>query len=51
MYIYMYIYIYTYIYIYIIMKTMKPPGYHHNGFMSWITYDQLQLYREVKCSG
>ena len=39
-YIYIYIYIYThthiyiYIYIYEIMKTMCPPGYHHNGFVA-----------------
>ena len=23
-----------YIYIYVIMKTMCPPGYHHNGFVA-----------------
>ena len=28
------IYIYIYIYIYVIMKTMCPPGYHHNGFVA-----------------
>ena len=30
------IYTFTYIYIYInvIMKTMCPPGYHHNGFVA-----------------
>ena len=28
----MYIYIY-YIYIYSIMKTICPPGFHHNGFV------------------
>ena len=34
-YIYLYyIYIYRYI-IYVIMKTMCPPGYHHNGFALW----------------
>ena len=27
-----------YIYIYVIMKTMCPPGYHHNGFVA--TYAQ-----------
>ena len=27
-------YIYIYIYIYIIMKTMCPPGYHHNGIVA-----------------
>ena len=33
--IYIYIYIYIYIiYIYVIMKTMCPPGYHHNGFVA-----------------
>ena len=38
--IYIYIYIYIYIFIYIIcnhdenMKTMCPPGYHHNGFVA-----------------
>ena len=26
--------IYIYIYIYIIMKTICPPGYHHNGFVA-----------------
>ena len=26
------------IYIYVIMKTMCPPGYHHNGFVFMITY-------------
>ena len=31
MYICIYIYIYIYIYICVIMKTMCPPGYHHNG--------------------
>ena len=34
------------------MKTMCPPGYHHNGFVathalalcvSWITYDHLYI--------
>ena len=29
-----YIYIYLYIYVYVIMKTMCPPGYHHNGFVT-----------------
>ena len=33
-YMYVYIYIYIYIYIYVIMKTMCPPGYHHNGFVA-----------------
>ena len=28
------IYIYKYISIYVIMKTMCPPGYHHNGFVA-----------------
>ena len=27
-------YIYIYICIYAIMKTMCPPGYHHNGFVA-----------------
>ena len=27
-------YIYIYIYIFAIMKTMCPPGYHHNGFVA-----------------
>ena len=31
---YIYIYVYVYIYIYVIMKTMCPPGYHHNGFVA-----------------
>ena len=35
MYIILYIYIiYTHIYIYVMMKTMCPPGYHHNGFVA-----------------
>ena len=41
MYMYMYISIFIYIYINIdiyiynvIMKTMCPPGYHHNGFVA-----------------
>ena len=25
---------YIYIYLYAIMKTMSPPGYHHNGFVA-----------------
>ena len=29
-----YIYIYMYIYIYVIMKTMCPPGHHHNSFVA-----------------
>ena len=34
-YIHTYIYlIYIYISIYIIMKTMCPPGYHHNAFVA-----------------
>ena len=33
-YIYIYINIYIYIHIYVIMKTMCPPGYHHNGFVA-----------------
>ena len=28
------VYIYIYIYIYAIMKTMCPPSYHHNGFVT-----------------
>ena len=31
---YVYIYIYIYIHIYVIMKTMCPPGYHHNGVVA-----------------
>ena len=26
--------LYIYIYTYVIMKTMCPPGYHHNGFVA-----------------
>ena len=33
-YIYIYIYVYVYRYIYAIMKTICPPGYHHNGFVT-----------------
>ena len=29
-----YIYICIYVYIYAIMKTVCPPGYHHNGFVA-----------------
>ena len=29
----MYVYIYIYD-IYVIMKTIFPPGYHHNGFVA-----------------
>ena len=32
--IYIYIYEYVYSYIYVIMKTMCPPGYHHNSFLA-----------------
>ena len=28
------IFIYNYIFIYIYMKTMRPPGYHHNCFVA-----------------
>ena len=40
-------------YIYVIMKTVCPPGYHHNGFVathvlalcvSRITYDHLYIH-------
>ena len=31
---YKYIYIHICIYIYVIMKTMCPPGHHHNGFVA-----------------
>ena len=31
-------YIYIYIYIYVIVKTMCPPGYHHNGFVTTHAY-------------
>ena len=34
MYVCMFIYIQYIIYIYIIIKTMCPPGYHHNGFVA-----------------
>ena len=33
-YVYIYVYIYIYIHVYVIMKTMCPPGYHHNGFVA-----------------
>ena len=33
-YIYIYIYMYIYIYIYVIVKTSRPPGYYHNGFVA-----------------
>ena len=36
---YVYIYIYIYIYIYVIMKTICPPGYHHNGFVATWAHD------------
>ena len=47
-----YIYIYIYTYICVIMKTMCPPGYHHNrfvathalGHMMWILGNDLNIY-------
>ena len=32
-YIYIYVYIYIHLCVYIIIKTIYPPGYHHNGFV------------------
>ena len=29
--------------IYVIMKTMCPPGYHHNGFMATHTLEHMML--------
>ena len=42
-------YIYIYIYIYIYMKTMCPPGYHHNSFVAThalghIMYSYIYIY-------
>ena len=34
MYMYLIYMIYIYTYIYVIIKTMCPPGYHHNGFVA-----------------
>ena len=38
-----------YIYIYAIMKTMCPPGYHHNGFVAthalgYLMYGYIYIY-------
>ena len=35
-----------YVYTYIIMKTMCPPGYHHNGFMA--THDPCTWAHDVR---
>ena len=63
-YIYIYlsihIYIYIYIYIYAILKTMCPPGYHHNGLVATRalghmmyglrkTYDRTSVHYVPKC--
>ena len=40
-------YVYIYVYIYLIMKTMCPPGYHHNGFIAthafWHELDSMEI--------
>ena len=49
-YIYIYIiYIYIYIYIYVIMKTMCPPGYHHNGFVAIHALGHM-MYNRTSCA-
>ena len=59
---YIYIHIYTYIYtqsaqvsqkqdernIYVIMKTMCPPGYHHNGFVATHAL-YIYIYARINC--
>ena len=40
-YVYIYRYRYRYRYIYVIMKTMCPPGYHHNGFVATDALEQM----------
>ena len=52
-YIYIYIYVYIYIYIYAIMKTMCPPGHHHNGVVAThalghLMYDST-VHHVLKC--
>ena len=53
-YIYICIYMHIYlicitIYIYVIMKTMCPPGYHHNGFMATHTLEHM-MYGSSCCT-
>ena len=43
-----YIYIYIYKYIYVIMKTMCPPGYHHNGFVATHALGHM-MYGYIMC--
>ena len=40
---------YIYIYIYVIMKTMCPPGYHHNGFVATYTLGHMTVHHVPKC--
>ena len=40
-------YIYIYIYVYVIMKTMCPPGYHHNGFVVTHALGHMMFYITV----
>ena len=39
--------IYVYVYVFVIMKTMCPPGYHHNGFVA--TYTLGHIMYVIKC--
>ena len=42
-----YIHIYIYTYIYVIIKTMGPPGYHHNGFAATHALGQMMYNAQV----
>ena len=39
--------IYINIYIYVIMKTMCPPGYHHNGFVATHALGHVCVYTYI----
>ena len=36
-------------YIYVIMKTMCPPGYHHNGFVATHAHDVHHVPKCMSC--
>ena len=38
-----------YVYIYVIMKTMCPPGYHHNGFVATHALGYMSAHHLPKC--
>ena len=42
-------YIYRYRYIHVIMKTMCPPGYHHNGFVATHALGHMMYGHLPKC--